>query len=361
MVIHVGLVFGGRSPEHEISILSAGTIANALATGKNQSKYVVVPMLIRKNGAWVCGKEAHQVLSSGCPLQIDRGDVGKLPTLAPVLQRLPSRDELCEIDVWFPVLHGPNGEDGSIQGLFETLHMPYVGCGILASSLGMDKIAAKHAFEAVGLPQAKWCQISHSKMYGSEDGIQKVCEEIEAKLAYACVIKPANMGSSVGVSKARNRAELKDALDLAAQYDSRIVAEEEVNAREIECSVLGNDNPKVAVLGETVFHWDMYDYERKYRDEGVELIVPTPVSDEVADKIKEMGIRAFQAVGATGISRVDFFYVEASGKLLINEINTMPGFTEKSLYPRMWKNSGIGTADLVDQLIQLGLKRMKLG
>lgn len=357
MIMRIGLLFGGRSGEHEVSIRSAGAIARGLATGDNQTKYEVVPVLLHKDGSWATGPTAQQVLESGQPSETDIGDIGDLPPAAPLAERLPNLEKLGTIDIWFPVLHGPNGEDGTIQGLFEVLQMPYVGCGVLASSLGMDKLASKSAFTQAGLPQVKYRGVSRAEIYSNPCVFPKLCDDLEAELGYPCFVKPANLGSSVGISKATNRQELETALDNAASYDRRVIVEAGVVAREVECSILGNDNPKASVLGETLFSTDFYDYETKYSDGGAKLLIPSPVPDTVRDRIQEMAIKAFEAIDGAGISRVDFFYLEATDEILINEINTLPGFTATSMYPKMWEASGIAFPDLVDKLIQLGLER----
>ena len=357
MSMRVGLLFGGRSGEHEVSIRSAGSIAKALATGDNATKYQVVPVHIRKDGGWLSGPTARQVLDSGQPIAGSDSASEDLPVAASLQERLPNLSELGDIDIWFPILHGPNGEDGTIQGLFEVLQMPYVGCGVLGSSLGMDKLAMKSAFAQVGLPQVKYCGVTRAQIYSNPCIFPKLCDDIEAELGYPCFVKPANLGSSVGIAKASNRKELEEALDNAASYDRRVIVEAGVVAREVECSILGNDDPKASVLGETKFSTDFYDYETKYTDGGAELLIPSPVPEGVRDRIQEMAIQAFQAVDAAGISRVDFFYIENTGEILINEINTMPGFTATSMYPMMWQATGIDFPALVDKLIQLGLER----
>lgn len=356
MAMRVGLLFGGRSGEHEVSIRSAGAIAQALAADANAGKYAVVPVYICKDGGWVSGDRAQQVLSAGIPLA-DEPNLDELPKRGAIAQRLPDLAVLGDIDIWFPVLHGPNGEDGTIQGLFEVLQMPYVGCGVLGSALGMDKLAMKSAFAQVGLPQVKYRGVSRAQIYSNPCIFPKLCDELEADLGYPCFVKPANLGSSVGIAKATNRRELEAALDSAASYDRRVIVEAGVVAREVECSILGNDDPKASVLGETRFSNDFYDYEAKYSAGGAQLLIPSPVPDEVRDRIQAMAIRAFQAVDAAGLSRVDFFYLESTGEILINEINTLPGFTATSLYPMMWQASGVGFPELVDKLIQLGLER----
>lgn len=362
--MRVGLLFGGRSGEHEVSIRSAGAIAQALTTGSNQEKYEVVPVHICKDGGWIVGEAAQQVLASGQALAGDDTAVGELPDIGALESRLPNLTKsstvnikLADIDVWFPVLHGPNGEDGTIQGLLKLLQMPFVGSGVLGSALGMDKLAMKSAFAQVGLPQVKYRGVTRAQIYSNPCIFPKLCDDLEADIGYPCFVKPANLGSSVGVAKATDRRELEAALDSAASYDRRVIVEAGVVAREVECAVLGNDDPKASTLGEIRFESDFYDYEAKYTDSGAELLIPSPVPDGVRDRIQEMAIRAFQAVDAAGLARVDFFYLESTGEILINEINTLPGFTATSMYPMMWKASGIDFPELVDKLIQLGLER----
>ena len=357
MAMRVGLLFGGRSGEHEVSIRSAGAISQGLQTGGNATQYEVVPVLIHKDGTWASASTAKSVLESGKPAPQDEGTIGELPPAAPAVKRLPVTELLSNIDIWFPVMHGPNGEDGTIQGLFEVLEMPYVGCGVLGSSVGMDKLASKTAFTQAGIPQVKYRGVTRAEINSNPCIFPKVCDDLEEALGYPCFVKPANLGSSVGISKANTRQELEAALDNAASYDRRVIVEAGVVAREVECSILGNDNPKASVLGETQFTTDFYDYETKYTDGGAELLIPSPVPDGVRDRIQEMAIKAFEAIDGSGISRVDFFYIEETDEILINEINTMPGFTATSMYPKMWEASGIAFPDLVDKLIQLGLER----
>ena len=346
----VGLLFGGRSGEHEVSISSARAIFAALTTAPNTEKYSVVPFYIQKNGVWCDSETAHQVLESGQAITTDTDRAS-----GQQLWQFPAR--AAEVDVWFPILHGPNGEDGTIQGLFQLMQVPYVGNGVLASSVGMDKIAMKQAFAQVGLPQVAYEIVTRDEVWSNPCVFPKVCDRIEARLGYPCFVKPANLGSSVGISKVRSRAELEAALDSAASYDRRIIVEAGVTAREVECAVLGNSEPQASTLGEISFDSDFYDYETKYTEGRADLAIPAPVPDEVKAKIQDYAVRAFQAIDGAGIARVDFFYVEATGEVLINEINTMPGFTSTSMYPMLWKASGIEFVDLVDRLVQLGLER----
>jgi D-alanine-D-alanine ligase len=333
--LRVGLLFGGRSGEHEVSIKSARAICRALNGGENV------------NGLWVSSETAQQVLTSGNSLQnlASQPNLWQFPSVA------------AEIDVWFPILHGPNGEDGTIQGLLTLMQVPYVGSGVLGSAAGMDKIAMKHIFAQAGLPQVKYEVVTRSQIYSNPCIFPKVCDNIEAKLTYPCFVKPANLGSSVGIAKVRNRQELEAALDNAASYDRRIIVEAGVTAREIECAVLGNDNPQASVVGEISFSSDFYDYETKYTEGAADILIPAPLPEAVVAQVQEMALQAFAAVDAAGLSRVDFFYVEATGEILINEINTLPGFTATSMYPQMWAYTGIPFPELVDKLIQFALSR----
>jgi D-alanine-D-alanine ligase len=254
-------------------------------------------------------------------------------------------------------LHGPNGEDGTVQGLLKLMQLPFVGSGVLGSALGMDKIAMKMAFAHAGLPQVKYIAVNRSDIWSNPCVFPKLCDKIEAALGYPCFVKPANLGSSVGISKARSRAELEAALDSAASYDRRIIVEAGVVARELECAVLGNDNPKASTVGEITFQSDFYDYETKYTEGQADWSIPAKVSSAIVSQIQEMAVQAFLAVDAAGLARVDFFYIESTGEVLINEINTFPGFTATSMYPQMWAADGISFPELVDRLIQLALER----
>ena len=345
--LRVGLLFGGRSGEHEVSIISARAIALALSLEENAEKYEVLPFYIQKDGVWQAGVTAQQVLASGVP--------NETPSITPNLWQFPPETE--EVDLWFPILHGPNGEDGTIQGLLTLTQVPFVGSGVLGSSVGMDKIAMKMVFAQAGLPQVKYIAVTRAQVWSNACVFPKLCDEIEVALGYPCFVKPANLGSSVGIAKVRSRPELEAALDNAATHDRRIIVEAGVVAREVECAVLGNDNPKASVIGEITFDSDFYDYETKYTPGKADLFIPAKLPDGVAQQIQDMALQAFAAVDAAGLSRVDFFYVEATGEIFINEINTLPGFTSTSMYPQLWANTGIPFAQLVDQLIQLAIVR----
>lgn len=345
--LRVGLLFGGRSGEHEVSIMSARAIANALGTGDNATKYDLIPFYIQKDGYWLSPEISQQVLETGSPLQTE--------TPNPNLWQFPSA--AANVDIWFPILHGPNGEDGTIQGLLTLMQKPFVGSGVLGSALGMDKIAMKMMFERAGLPQVKYIAVTRSQIWSNPCVFPKLCEQIENTLGYPCFVKPANLGSSVGISKVRSRSQLEAALDNAASYDRRIIVEAGVVAREVECAVLGNDNPQASVVGEITYKSDFYDYETKYTDGKANLLIPADIPDAITTQIQEKAIQAFLAIDAAGLARVDFFYIESTGEILINEINTLPGFTSLSMYPQLWAYSGITFPELVNRLIQLALER----
>ncbi|NRB07864.1 MAG: D-alanine--D-alanine ligase [Richelia sp.] len=345
--LRVGLLFGGRSGEHQVSITSARAIAKSLSVESNINKYQVEPFYIQKDGTWQAGEIAQQVLESGVPLpsQSSSSQLWNLPTTA------------SSMDVWFPILHGPNGEDGTIQGLLTLMQVPFVGSGVLGSAVGMDKIAMKTAFAQAGLTQVEYMTVTRTQVWSNPCIFSKLYDEIDTTLGYPCFVKPANLGSSVGIGKVRTRQELETALENAASYDHRIIIEAGVVARELECAVLGNDQPRASVVGEIIYNSDFYDYETKYTDGCSQLIIPAEIDDVISQQIQEMALQAFAAVDAGGLSRVDFFYVEATKEVFINEINTLPGFTSLSMYPQLWANSGIAFPELVDTLIQLALEQ----
>ena len=349
--LKVGLLFGGRSGEHEVSIRSASAIALALNSRQNADKYEILPFYIQKDGIWLSGQVPQNVLESGVPPQAeDSNTQGLSPWQFPA--------QVGDIDVWFPILHGPNGEDGTVQGLLTLMQIPFVGSGVLGSALGMDKIAMKMAFAQVGLAQVEYMAINRFQVWSNPCIFPKLGDEIEQKLGYPCFVKPANLGSSVGIAKVRSRDQLEKALDHAASLDRRIIVEAAVVGREIECAVLGNDNPQASVVGEITYDSEFYDYDTKYSQGKADWFIPANIPDEIAQKVQQMAVQAFIATDAAGLSRVDFFYVEATGKVLINEINTLPGFTATSMYPQLWEKSGVSFPELVDKLIQLALERV---
>lgn len=347
----VGLLFGGRSGEHEVSITSARAIAQALADPGNANKYEVLPFYIRKDGIWLGPDQAQAVLADGAAIAApmradDRTHLWQLPSAA------------ASMDVWFPVLHGPNGEDGTIQGLLQLMQVPFVGSSVLGSAAGMDKTVMRMLFDQAGLPQVNYLDINRAQVWSDPCRFTSLIEAIEAKLGYPCFVKPANLGSSVGIAKAKTQAELEKALDQAASYDRRLMVEAGLgNIREVECAVLGNDFPKASVVGEITYDAEFYDYETKYTDGRAQLIIPAQLPSDIVQRIQDMAIKAFQTVDAAGLSRVDFFYLEATNELFINEINTLPGFTALSMYPQLWAASGVSFPALVDQLIGFALER----
>jgi D-alanine-D-alanine ligase len=349
--LRVGLLFGGRSGEHEVSITSARAIAQALTAPENRDRYELLPTYIQKDGRWVAGQVAQQILDTGV-------------TLAPSAESVHAEfwqfpAETAQVEVWFPILHGPNGEDGTVQGLLQLMQVPFVGSGVLGSAVGMDKIAMKMAFAQAGLPQVSYLPISRTQVWSDPCVYTKLCDQIEATLGYPCFVKPANLGSSVGISKVRNREQLEKALDSAASYDRRLIVEAGVVGREVECAVLGNDLPQASVVGEISYQSDFYDYETKYTVGQSDLAIPAQLPAVIAQKIQELSLQAFAAVDAAGLARVDFFYVEATGELLVNEINTLPGFTATSMYPQLWAASDVPFPELVHRLVQFALERAK--
>ena len=341
----VGLIFGGASGEHEVSIRSAATVARALASGANASRYSTCCFYIDRQGRWWGPELADAVLAQGTPATAEQLVAGD----APGFRGLPAG--ALEIDVWFPVLHGPNGEDGTIQGLFKLMQVPFVGSGVLGSAVGMDKQAMKAAFAAAGLPQVPYACVQASQLETAS--AEALLERLEQELGYPCFVKPANLGSSVGISKASNRTELLAGLRAAAALDARLVVEQGVCARELECAVKGGGSSplQASVLGEICFDADWYDYDTKYSDGKSHTVIPASVPEAINRQARALAIEACAAVNAQGLARVDFFYSEASGDLWLNEINTLPGFTSQSMYPMLWAASGVALDTLVDELI----------
>lgn len=344
--LRVGLLFGGKSGEHQVSIISARSIDRALKEGNNRDKYEVIPIYIDKSGYWWGRDTAKAILASGTAKDSDNNTTS--------LWNFPP--ECNNIDVWFPILHGPNGEDGTVQGLLTLMQVPFVGSGVLGSAVGMDKIAMKNAFAQSDLPQVNYIGVGRDEIYSGACVFPKLCDRIEEELGYPCFVKPANLGSSVGIAKVKTRSELETALDHAASLDRRVIIEAGVKAREVECAVLGNDNPKASVIGEITYDADFYDYETKYTDGRANLIIPADLPPHIVGKIQEMAIKAFRAVDARGLSRVDFFYVTDTEEIFINEINTLPGFTSLSMYPQLWEATGIPFPELVDRLITFAMQ-----
>jgi D-alanine-D-alanine ligase len=357
--IRLGILFGGRSGEHEVSLTSAASVMQAL----DPEKYEVIPIGITHEGRWLLGSSADKllpgVLTNGKPVTASVAPTGpRFIPLDPVSSRKLSRREAAdtrpEIDVIFPLLHGTFGEDGTVQGLLELADIPYVGAGVLASAAGMDKDLMKRLFRDARIPVVPWITVLRSEW---ERNPEQVLPAIQKKLRYPLFVKPANLGSSVGISKVHSAKELKPALDLAAEYDRKIIIEKGIDAREIECSVLGNDSPQASVPGEVVPVNEFYDYEAKYVKEGSQLIIPANLRPRQTRRVQQLAVQSFLAVDGAGMARVDLLLDRRTAAIFVNEINTIPGFTPISMYPKLWEASGLPYAKLIDRLVELALER----
>lgn len=365
--IRVGLVYGGRSGEHQVSLQTALAVLKAF----DYDRYELIPFYITPKGQWRSGALLSAPPAAVAELQFSELAVTETTSesagavsgsaLLPVLQGMSEKvlqegsaaTDGKSIDVMLPLLHGTFGEDGTIQGLFEMAGLPYVGAGVLASSVGMDKVAMKTMFAQAGLPQVGYRHFIRFQWYKDRESVLANVEE----LGYPCFVKPANLGSSVGVSKARNREELVAAIEEALRYDRKVIVEEFVDAREIEVSVLGNDDPRASVPGEICSSNEFYDYKAKYIDGKSVMVIPAEVSPEIAESVRAMAVKAFRSIDGSGLCRADFFLRRSDGALFINEVNTLPGFTPYSMYPLMWKESGVSYRELLDTLIQLAIER----
>ena len=337
--IRIVVLFGGRSGEHEVSIRSAASVIQAL----DRSQYEIIPVAITKQGKWLSPAESARLLPSHT--------VGPLSTRTAIaLSQQPGA--ATGLDVVFPVLHGTFGEDGTVQGFLELADLPYVGAGVLGSAVAMDKDVMKRLFRERGLPTVDHLAVPRRERH-------EHTARFEERFGYPMFVKPANLGSSVGITKVHDRAELTQALDLAAQHDSKIIVEPAIDGREIECAVLGNDQPEASVPGEVIPGGEFYDYQAKYIDDTSELVIPAALNADQTSEIRRLAVAAFQAVECTGLARVDFFLENASGRILLNELNTMPGFTSISMYPKLWEASGVPYSKLVDRLVKLALERQE--
>ncbi len=374
MKTRVGIIFGGRSGEHEISIRSAGTVIEQI----DHEKYDVLPIAITNEGVWMNASDSLGLFPQEtrvmfrerfAPVSGEQA-AGSSGLLSVVSRCIDSNVELSsdrnsqlpilnsQLDVVFPVLHGTYGEDGTVQGLFEMADLPYVGCGVLASSCGMDKAFMKTLFRDAGLPICNYVWFLRDEWARARE---TVLSQVETKLGFPCFVKPANLGSSVGVSRADDAESLASAISLAAEYDRKIIVEEAIEMREIECAVMGNDVPEASLPGEYLIRDDskkFLDYTEKYSGTGNnEFVVPAPVSDELSAKIRQMAITAFKAIDGAGLARVDFFLRSDNGALLVNEINTMPGLTDASGFPKMWEGTGKAMPQVIDELIEFAIAR----
>ncbi len=355
--IRLGLIFGGRSAEHEVSLRSAQSVLNAL----DREKYDVTLIGISKAGKWLAGPDPLKSLTAGDLSDLSNaallGEPGKheLLVVAPgAVNGALHQGSGVEFDVVFPLLHGPYGEDGTVQGLLELADLPYVGAGVLASAVAMDKAVCKQLLRANGIPVTDWQLVTRAAIQADAEAVAAVAAEA---YAFPIFTKPANLGSSVGVIKAHTMAELVAALRESARYDRRILIEPGINAREIEVSVLGNAFPEASVAGEIVPVNEFYDYEAKYVDEGSLPVIPAPIPAETAEAARRYAVQAFQVIDAAGLARVDFLLDRDNGRLYLNEINTLPGFTSISMYPKLWEASGLSYSDLIDRLVTLALER----
>lgn len=333
----IGVLFGGKSGEHEVSLLSATSVIESI----DREKYDIVMIGITKSGQW----------------KLYEGDVGNLAdgSWEETSAEIQASDLKKLVDFALPILHGPYGEDGTIQGLFEMLDIPYAGCGVLSSALCMDKVSAKKIFDRMGLPTARY-QLVYAE--DVREDVDKVVREVEAELPYTLFVKPSNMGSSVGISKVRNAEELRKALMLAGKYDRRIIIEEGINCREVETGIIGNYRPEVAAVGEIVAKLDFYDYTAKYTDDaGTELSIPAKLPESTYEEIRNLAKKAYMALDCSGFARIDFFVDKDTGKVYINEINSIPGFTKYSMFPLMWKEAGVSFRELVERIVDLGYER----
>jgi D-alanine-D-alanine ligase len=352
----LAIVYGGRSAEHQVSVVSARSVMEAL----DPDRYEVVPIAITRDGAWL--------LPERTPLELTASD-GTLPEVEAAGTELAVRPErggsgglmvsppdgrVGGVDVVFPILHGPFGEDGTVQGLFELADLPYVGSGVLASALAMDKAMAKVVLAQAGLPQAPYLVVRGRDWRDHPD---RVAAEVAGRLAYPVFTKPARLGSSIGISKVKTPDGLAAGLADAFAHDTKALVEQGLAARELECGVLGNDDPEASVVGEVIPSHEFYDFEAKYLDDALKLEIPAQVPDTVIAQVRELSLRAFQALDCEGFARVDFFYEEATGRVLLNEVNTIPGFTPKSMFPMLWAASGLAYPDLVARLVDLATAR----
>lgn len=358
--IRVGVIFGGKSGEHEVSIQSGQSILKSL----DPDVYTAVPIGITRAGRWMVGSHAFRALADAAQIELgpstSRVDVALDATNHAESESFAASSELVppelvgEFEVVIPVLHGPNGEDGTIQGLLELFDIPYVGAGVLASAVGMDKVFMKKLFAAADLPQADYTFCTRKEW---ETQPEHVIDAVETQLGYPCFVKPANMGSSVGITKVKSRADLAPAIDLAARYDRKIIVEQGLDVREVEVAVLGNDEPEASVPGEVIPDGEFYDYAAKYVTGESQLIIPAPLPEDVVREIQTIAVAAFRAVDCSGLARMDFFVERGTNRVLVNEINTMPGFTRFSMYPKLWEATGVSYAQLLDRLIALAMER----
>jgi len=379
--VRLAILYGGRSAEHQVSVVSARSVMEAL----DPERFEVVPIGITRDGSWMLPDtsplelvapegDLPEVEASGTAVALRPegrsaaltaiGGSGGLKPSPPEgsggsggLKAGPPENGASEggaVDVVFPILHGPYGEDGTVQGLFELTDLPYVGSGVLASALAMDKAMAKLVFAQTGLPQVPYLVV-HERAWRADP--DRVAAEVAGRFTFPVFVKPSRLGSSIGITKVKTADDLAPAMEAALAHDAKVLVEQAVPARELECGVIGNDAPEASLVGEVVPGNEFYDFEAKYQDDSLKLLIPAPVADGVAARVRDLAVRAFQALGCEGLARVDFFYEEAADRVLLNEVNTIPGFTPKSMFPLLWKASGLSYSDLVARLVDLAVER----
>jgi D-alanine-D-alanine ligase len=346
--LRVVLLFGGRSVEREVSRISARTIAGALDPGK----YDVLPLAVGPDGRFLPPSESRKLLAEGpVPEKFRRPDSEEDTVDARAL--VPAEITPARADVVIPIIHGTTGEDGTLQGFLEFLGLPYVGAGVAGSAIGMDKAVFKALLRDAGIPTTRFFTLAQR---GSA-AVRKALLEQRPTFCLPLFAKPSNGGSSVGVTKVKRWEELEAALELAFRYDDRVLVEEGVDARELECAVLGNESPRASIVGEVVPGREFYDYDDKYREDNAKLLIPAPISETLSEEVRRLAVRAFQAAGISGMARVDFFLERSTDRVLVNELNTLPGFTAISMYPKLWEATGLPLPALLDELIRLALER----
>lgn len=348
----LGLLYGGKSAEHQVSLQTAKAVINAI----DFSSYDVHPIYITETGRWIRGTKLTDNIENVLDLKLEQegNEISPVDLNKDIFPSGGTGDDKA-FDIVFPLLHGPNGEDGTVQGLLEILNIPYVGNGVLASSAGMDKVIMKNVYAQAGIRQPAYVWYTRPNYEQDPVAATKHVEEI---LGYPCFVKPANLGSSVGISKAKNPEELDAAFMMAFAYDRKVIVEEGIDGREVEIAILGNDEPECSVVGEIQPKADFYDYKAKYEDGDTGLIIPADITDEEYEMIKAVAIQSFKAIDASGLVRADFFLTKDS-TVLMNEVNTMPGFTPVSMFPMLWQESGLSYPDLIERLIRLGFERFE--
>lgn len=362
--LRIGVIFGGRSAEHDVSLRSAMTVMAALEA----AGHAIIPLGVTREGQWLTSGDPMAALQAQSPLFAlgDGGERARGSVVEAVedlaldaLQQaksavIPANGWAGELDVIFPVLHGPMGEDGTVQGLFELAGLPYVGAGVMSSAVAMDKAIAKQLFTQAGIPQIAWLALLRKEW---ERFAEQLTDDVSREIGYPCFVKPANLGSSIGVTKVHAPAELDAAIREAGRHDRKILVEADARGRELEVSVLGNDEPIASVVGEVVPGHEFYDYEAKYVDDSSQLLIPAPVPEYVAEQVRSIAVRAFRAIDCAGMARADFFWNEEADRVYLNEVNTIPGFTAISMYPKLWEATGLSLPELTRRLVELAVER----